>query len=61
MVSTHPLIGDADYSGVAADHQKDEAEQRHVPSARDRHRHTFSVRLKDHPVLFSLMIFFVGI
>lgn len=42
---THPLIGDTNYSGVAADHQKDEAEQRHVPSAKHRHRHTFSVRL----------------
>lgn len=34
MLSTHPLIGHADDSGVAADHQEDEAEQRHVPSAK---------------------------
>lgn len=31
--STHPRIGHADDPGVAADHQEDEAEQRHVPSA----------------------------
>lgn len=33
-MSTHPLVGDADDPGVAADHQEDEAEQRHVPSAK---------------------------
>lgn len=31
---THPLVGHADDPGVAADHQEDEAEQRHVPSAK---------------------------
>lgn len=30
----HPSVGHADDPGVAAAHQEDEAEQRHVPSAR---------------------------
>ena len=38
MLSTHPRIGHADYPGVAADHQEDEAEQRHVPSANEQTR-----------------------
>lgn len=38
-MSTHPLIGDTDDPGVAADHQEDEAEQRHVPSANHKHEH----------------------
>lgn len=37
MLSTYPVIGHADDPGVAADHQEDEAEQRHVPSATHRH------------------------
>lgn len=32
-LGTHSLIGHTDDSGVAADHQEDEAEKRHVPSA----------------------------
>lgn len=35
---THPCGGHADYPRVAADHQEDEAEQRHVPSAK-KHKH----------------------
>lgn len=31
---THPLIGNTDDPGIAADHQKDKAEERHVPSAK---------------------------
>lgn len=38
MLSTHPRIGHADDPGVAADHQEDEAEQRHVPSAKEQTR-----------------------
>lgn len=37
MLSTHPLIGHADDPGVAADHQENEAEQGHVPSAKHKH------------------------
>lgn len=35
-MSTHPLVGDADDPGIAADHEEDEAEQRHIPSAKHR-------------------------
>lgn len=38
MLRTHPLVGHADDPGVAADHQEDEAEQRHVPSAKHKHK-----------------------
>lgn len=34
MLSTHSLIGHTDDPGVAADHQENEAEKRHVPSAK---------------------------
>lgn len=38
MLRTYPPIGDTDDPGIAADHQEDEAEQRHVPSAKQRHK-----------------------
>lgn len=42
--STHPLVGHADDPGVAAHHQENEAEQGHVPSARNKSR---NLRIKE--------------
>lgn len=37
MPITYSFIGHTDDSGIAADHEEDEAEERHVPSAKQRH------------------------
>lgn len=37
MRITHPRIGHADNPGVAADHQEDKGEERHIPSVEHTH------------------------
>lgn len=58
MLSTHPLIGHADDPGVAAYHQEDEAEQRHVPSAKHKHKQVVR-KLQMSKVIKISLLFFV--
>lgn len=57
MSSTHPLIGDTDDPGVAADHQEDEAEQRHVPSAKHRHKQVVGKLQMSNDIKRSFLLF----